>query len=172
VSPGRTELLARLDRLGRLLENVALVILLGGMMLVQVGQIVMRELFSSGFIWADELLKLAVLWLAMIAAVAACRDNRHIRVDALSHLLSKSAIRVTRAIVDLFAAIVCAVVAWHAFRYMRLEIEFQDKVLIAIPAWLAHSVVPVAFALTAYRFAVGAVRTALGASDDEQSVLP
>lgn len=132
------------------------------MMLLGVGQIVLREIFDSSITWADELSRLTVLWLAMIAAIAACRENRHIRIDALSHLLPDSVMRFTRVVVDLFAAAVCGVIAWHAYRYLQLEIEFEDTVLSGFPAWIAHSVVPVAFALTAYRFVVGAVKKAVG----------
>ncbi len=124
------------------------------MMLLAVGQIVMREVFSTGFVWADELIKIMVLWLAMIGSVAASRDNRHIRIDALSHILPKPAIKLTRILVDLFAVAVCAVVAWHSYRYLLLEIEFEDRVLINKPAWIAHLIVPLGFALVAYRFAV------------------
>ena len=123
-------------------------------MLLAVGQIVLRELFSTGFVWADELIKLMVLWLAMVGSIAASRDNRHIRIDALSHILPETAIKLTRIAVDIFAAIVCAVIAWHTYRYLQLEIEFEDTVLIDVPAWIAHLIVPLAFALVSYRFAV------------------
>jgi len=145
-----------------MVENVALVALLGGMMTLAVAQIVMREVFNSGVAWGGEALKLMVLWLAMIAAVAACRDNRHIRVDAVSHLLPDMAIRVSRVVVDLFAAVVCCVVAWQAWRYLQLEIEFEDTVLINTPAWMVHAIVPVGFAVTGYRFFIGAMRKAFG----------
>lgn len=148
------KLLSRLDELGRYAENVALIILLGGMMLLAVGQIVLRELFSTGFIWADELVKLMVLWLAMVGSIAASRDDRHIRIDALSHFLPGIAIKLIRLIVDIFAAAVCAIIAWHAFRYLQLEIEFSDTVLINTQAWHAHLIVPLAFALVSYRFVV------------------
>ena len=154
-------LLQRLDAFGRLAENVALVALLSGMMLLAVGQIVLREFFNTGFVWADELVKLMVLWLAMVGSVAACRDNRHIRIDLLSHLLPETAVKLTRVVVDLFAAGVALAIAWHAWRYLGLEIEFEDTVLIDTPAWVAHLVVPAAFALMAYRFAVGALSTAV-----------
>lgn len=147
-------LLDRLDRAGRLIENAALVVLLIGMMLLAVGQIAMRELFSTGVIWADEAVKLLVLWIAMIGSIAASRDNRHIRIDALSHFLPPRAIRVVRIVVDVFAATVCIVIAWHAFRYVQLEAEFGDTVLIDTPAWLVHAVVPAAFLLVAWRFLV------------------
>ena len=152
-------LLKRLDAFGRLIENVALVTLLSGMMLLAVGQIVLREFFNTGFVWADELVKLMVLWLAMVGSVAACRDNRHIRIDLLSHLLPEKAVKLTRIVVDLFAAGVALVIAWHAWRYLGLEIEFEDTVLVDTPAWMAHVVVPAAFALMAYRFVVGALST-------------
>ena len=147
-------LLSRLDTAGRLAENVALVVLLGGMMMLAVGQIVMREAFETGLVWADEAVKLMVLWLAMVGSIAAARDDRHIRIDALSHVLPKLAVRIVRIIVDLFAAAVCAVIAWQAYRYLQLEIEFEDSVLLDVPAWLAHVIVPLSFGLVAYRFLV------------------
>ena len=162
-----TSILARLDKAGRFIENTFLVGLLGAMMLLSVTQIVMREVFNTGVVWAGELLKLMVLWLAMIAAVAAARDNRHIRIDALSHILPSQAIRFSRVFVDLFAAVLCAFVAWQAWRYLQIEIEFEERVLIDTPAWIAHAVIPICFLVTGYRFVVGAVRKALG-HDDEQ----
>ena len=154
-------LIKRLDAFGRLVENIALVALLSGMMLLAVGQIVLREIFNTGFVWADELVKLMVLWLAMVGSVAACRDNRHIRIDLLSHLLPGKAVSLARIVVDLFAAGVALVIAWHAWRYLGLEIEFEDTVLVDTPAWIAHSIVPLAFALIAWRFVVGALATAV-----------
>ena len=95
-----------------------------------------------------------VLWLAMVGSIAACRDNRHIRIDALSHLLPKSVVTFTQMFVDVFAAIVCAVIARHAYRYLQLEIEFEDIVLVSTPAWIAHMIMPLAFGLISYRFIV------------------
>ena len=150
--------LTRLDKIGRAAENSALVFLLSSMILLAVGQIVLREMFSTGFVWADQLLKLMVLWLAMVGSIAACRDNRHIRIDVLSHLLPDSVVKISRMIVDVFAAIVCAVIAWQAYRYLQLEIEFEDSVLVYTPAWMAHIIMPLAFGLISYRFSVNVLK--------------
>ena len=158
MTHGFLSALARLERFGRLAENAALVVLLGSLVLLAVGQIVLREIFETGFFRADELIKLIVLWLAMVGSIAATRDNRHIRIDALSHLLPGTAVTAIRLFVDLFAAIVCGIVAWQAWRYLQLEIEFENAVLINVPAWIAHLVVPGAFALMSYRFTVSVVR--------------
>ena len=154
-------LFERLDAAGRFVENLLLVGLLGSMMLLSVVQIVARELFETGFFWSGELIKIMVLWLAMVGAVAACRENRHIRIDALSHLLSDRAVAVVRLVVDTFAAGICGIVAWHAWRYVQLEKEWQDTVLIDTPAWIVHAIVPVAFALLSYRFLVGVGKGAM-----------
>ena len=156
-----TAALARLDQAGRLVENVLLVTLLGGMMLVAVGQVIAREVFETGFFWGGELVRLMVLWLAMVGSIAACRENRHIRIDAISHLLSDRAVGIVRMLVDTFAAVVCGIIAWNAWRYLQLEIEFEDTVLIDTPAWIAHVVVPVAFALLSYQFLVSVLQTAV-----------
>jgi len=127
-------------------------------MLLAVGQIVLREVFDTGIIWADELVRLVVLWLAVMGAIAACREDRHIRIDALSHLFSDNVISGIRIVVDLFAAGVCAVIAWHAYRYLQLEIEFEDTVLVDTPAWMAHVVIPIGFAIFSYRFLVSVMK--------------
>jgi len=98
------------------------------------------------------------LWLALVGSIAACRENRHIRIDALSHVLPDSAVNVLRIIVDLFTAVVCAVIAVQAWRYLQVEIEYKDTVLVNTPAWLAHAIMPLAFALISYRFLVAALR--------------
>jgi len=153
-------LLERLDRAGTALESVLLVCMLTAMMLVAVGQIVMREVFGSGFGWADELVRLMVLWLALVGSIAACRENRHIRIDALSHVLPDIVVKLIRVLVDVFAAAVCAIIAVQSWRYLQVEIEYEVTVLVDTPAWIAHSIMPAAFALMAYRFIVAALRQA------------
>ena len=161
-------LLAKLDRFGRLVENITLVALLGAMVLIGITQIVLREVFETSIIWADDLVKLIVLWLAMVGAVAATRDNRHIRIDALSHLLSDKLVAGTRLLVDLFAAVVCAVIAWNSWLYLQIELEYEVTVLTTVdaPAWIAHIVLPAAFALISYRFLVLFFKGLIGLVDD------
>jgi len=148
------DFLARLERFGHLAENFALVGLLGAMVVLAVLQIVLRQFFDDGIVWADELIKIIVLWLAMVGSIAAARDNRHIRIDVLSHVLPERGVILTRVLVDLFAAAVCAVIAWQTWRYLQIEIEFEETVLLDQPAWIAHIIVPVAFLLICYRFLV------------------
>ena len=155
MSASTATLLGRLGKAGRAIETTLLVGMLTAMMVLAVSQIVMREVFNTtGFVWADGLIRLIVLWLALVGSIAACRENRHIRIDALSHILPDKAIRIVRIGVDLFAAIVCGILAVQAWRYLQIDIEYEVKVLVDTPAWIAHSIMPVAFALISYRFLI------------------
>ena len=142
----------RLQRLGTAIENAALVILLGALILLAVLQIVLRVFFSFGFVWADELVRLLVLWIALVASIAASRGNRHLRIDILSHFVAEKYARVPRIIVDAFAAVMCGILAWHSWRYLNLVVEFGDTVLVDLPAWIAYALLPLSFALMCYRF--------------------
>jgi TRAP-type C4-dicarboxylate transport system permease small subunit len=146
-----------MERWGTAIENGSLVLLLGAMMLLAVGQIVLRIFFSFGFVWADELLKLMVLWIALIASVAASRSNRHLRIDVLSHFVPQRFARFPRIVVDIFAAAICGVLAWQSWRFVQLSIEFDETVLVNVPAWLVHGIAPLAFGLMCYRFLLATI---------------
>jgi TRAP-type C4-dicarboxylate transport system permease small subunit len=158
VSGDESGFLKRLERYGTAAENASLVILLGAMMVLAVGQIVMRIFFSTGVVWGDELLKLMVLWIAMIASIAASRSDRHLRIDIVSHFVPERFARVPRLMVDAFAASMCGILAWQSYRFVQLSIEFEDTVLVNIPSWIAHSILPFAFALMCYRFFLAFIR--------------
>lgn len=147
----------RLDRLGTAVENGLLVILLAVLMVLAVGQIVLRIGFGSGVIWADELVRIVVLWLALVASVAASRSRRHLRIDVLNQFVPERLARLPGIVVDAFAAAVCGVVAWHSFRYVQLSAEFGETVLLDTPAWLVHGILPLSFALMTWRFALHGV---------------
>ena len=151
----------RLEAIGRHAENALLVATLSGMLLLAVSQILLRNVFDTGFVWSDELLRLMVLWLAMIGAVVASRENRHIKIDVLSRFLPVRVRLTSQAITAFFASGVCAVVAWHALRFVGESREYGDVVLVTIPAWYFQAVIPLGFALVAYRYALRAAWSVL-----------
>ena len=55
MSDNLLALLGRFDRIGRAIETTLLVLVLSVLILVAAGQIVLREFFDIGFIWANEL---------------------------------------------------------------------------------------------------------------------
>ena len=149
-----TSLLERLDRFGRYFENSLLCFLLGLMIAIGAMQIVQRNFFSSSFLWSDELLRLLVLWLGLVGAVAASRDDKHITIDILSRFLNDRQNLALRLVLDLFTAAVCLLLAWHGTRFVKMEWEFDSVVLISMPAWVFEAIIPLSFGLIAWRYTI------------------
>ena len=149
-------------RFGRLLEDSALVALLSAMIGLAVLQILTRnsdavrgfllEYLGTNLVWADELLRIMVLWVALVGAIAASREDRHISIDLLSRFLPGRWRLAGQVVVDLFTAVVCAVIAWHAAIFVDQTHAFGDTVLGGQPAWVAQLIIPLAFAIISYRY--------------------
>ena len=141
-------------RLGRRVENTALVLLLTAMLALAVGQILLRVATGSGPGWVDEALRLLVLWVGMFGALAASRDDRQLRIDLLSRYLPPGPRRMVELFVHAVTSVICAVIAWQAWRFVAAEAEFGATLFSGLPAWPFQSILPVGFALLAWRHAV------------------
>lgn len=153
-------LLNTIERIGRLIENLALVVILSGMILLASGQILLRNVFSGGFAWADEALRLMVLWVAMLGAVVASREDRHISIDVLARVLPDVIKRWTNALVNAFTAAVSYTLAWFSWEFVAESRMYEDQLLNDLPAWLFQSILPVAFFLIGYRYSIWFLRRA------------
>jgi len=149
-----SRLLERLDGVGRALENASLVVLLGALIALAATQIFMRNVLDSGFAWADELLRILVLWVAMLGAVAASRDRHHITIDILARVLPGRARLAAEALVDVFTCAIAALLAWHSARFVAETYTYGDRIIGDLPAWVFQAILPFAFGLIAWRYLV------------------
>lgn len=139
-------------RIIRRFEDATLIVLLGVMVLLAGLQIVQRNLLAMGWIWIDELLRILVLWLGLVGAVIATRSDRHITIDVLSRWLSEPLQRRLKVLVEIFAAFICAVLCWQGARFVLMEKSFGATVIGDYPAWLAQSIIPIAFGVMTARY--------------------
>jgi len=72
-------------------------------------------------VWADPLLRIMVLWLGMIGATVASRDNRHIHIDLVSHFFSKTSYLLIQTFAGQFTSWVCLLVAWYGAHWVQLD---------------------------------------------------
>lgn len=133
-------------------EDLLLALLLTGMILLASAQILLRNLFDSGLVWADPVLRITVLWVAMFGAMVATRERNHIHIDLLSRYLPERGTRYSHLFTDLFSAVVCGLVAWHAARFVYFEWQDGVRLFASFPAWFAELVLPLGFAVMALRF--------------------
>jgi TRAP-type C4-dicarboxylate transport system permease small subunit len=154
--------LRRADAVGRWLENLLLTLLLGSLVLLAVAQIVLRNVFSVGLVWADGFNRVTVLWIAVVGAIAASRDHRHIAINLARRVLSTAWVRRAELVVDLFAAGVAGTLAYYCWVFVRDSHDFGDVLLGGWPAWIFQAVLPVGFALIAYRYLLRALGVGSG----------
>ena len=146
-------MLTWIDRLHRA-EEALLAILLTAMILLASAQIVLRNLFDSGFVWIDPLLRVLVLWLGLIGATVATRKNKHIRIDLLSKLFERNTHRLIQSFVGQVSAWTCLVLAWYGFGWIRLDYADGMTGFAGIPAWMLAVIVPLSFSLIGLRYLV------------------
>ena len=132
-------------------EDSLLALLLGTLVVLAPMQIVLRNFFDAGWVWADPFLRVLVLWIALLGALAASRQNKQISVDVFSNFLSLRAKATVGVVTDLFTTFVCSVVAYHSWLFVSGEREFGSKAFGDVPAWLCQAVIPFAFAMIAVR---------------------
>lgn len=148
--------LRKLDQLLRYFENAVLTSLLGGMIILAVLQIGLRNFADTGFQWADPVLRILVLWLGLVGAIAATRDGKHINIDILSKYVAGRWQAGTNLLTELFAAIICALVGYFSYEFVLGEAEFGLVGAGNIPIWVYQSIIPIAFMLIGFRFLVRA----------------
>ncbi|MCC6157607.1 MAG: TRAP transporter small permease [Deltaproteobacteria bacterium] len=145
-------------------EDMILAALLGAMMLLAVGQIVLRNLFDTGFLWADPMLRHLVLWVGLLGAAIATREDKHITVDVVSRFAPPRMRAAIRVATDAFAACVAGLVAYAGTVLIKNEIEFGSKTFLDLPSWTVEIVIPFAFAVISIRYARYAVIHAIEAA--------
>ncbi|WP_111657172.1 TRAP transporter small permease [Isoalcanivorax indicus] len=155
-----------LIRLLHRFEDALIVLVLAGMILLAVLQILLRNFLGMSLTWIEPLLQNAVLWIGLLGAMIASRNDDHISVDALSHYLSETLLRWLAVCVDLFTCMICAVAGWYSLNAVRDEAEFGGVLLsighLDVQGWWLQIIIPLGFVSIALRYAVLTVLGVMG----------
>lgn len=149
--------LRRAIALLHLLEDGIMVLLVVAMILLAVGQIILRDVWNMGVVWGDPLLRVSVLWIALLGAMAATRNDDHITVDIFSRFLSPRVKRISQIITKGFASGICAILAYEGMRFVVSDYQAGTTSFSNIPSWCIELIVPFGFAVMALRFLLIAI---------------
>lgn len=163
--------LLRLNRGVAWVEDTLLVVILAAMMLLAGSQIFMRNFMDSGFALTDPLLRIGVLWLGLLGALAATRDRHQITVDIFAKILKGTGRKLARFITDLFAAAVCGLLSWHSGRFVLMEYEDGVEIFPGLESWMAEAIIPVGFGIIALRY-LGSGLLAFDVEQPEETTPP
>ena len=138
-------------------EDLLLALLLGSMIGIAACQVILRNFFDSGIYWGDSAVRVAVLWVAMVGAMVASRNDEHIRIDLVSHFVSAAVRPHMKRIVNLFTCLVLAIFAWSSLEFVQYEYEDQTIAFASVPAWICEAIMPFGAAVMALRYALQVV---------------
>lgn len=133
-------------------EDGLLVSVLLSMLTLAFARIVMRNLFNSGMVWSEPLLKILVLWTALLGAMVATRNHHHINIDVLSKFLPDRFQPLQQYLVHGISAGVCFLLSWQSLRFVALEWEEGTLAFANVPAWIPELILPIGFFSMALRF--------------------
>lgn len=145
-------LLSKLNQTTGFIEDLLLILILAGMILLAGSQILLRNYWDAGLAWGDPLLRVAVLWVGLLGAMAATRDNNHIKIDILYRFLPGKAKHISRVVTDLFTASVCAIIAYYATQLVIMEKQDGVMAFSNVPSWVCELIIPFGFGIMALRF--------------------
>jgi len=146
------KILQRIDKALTRAEEYTLTFLLSVMVVMAFLQVVLRNVFSSGILWADVFLRHLLLWLGFLGAAIATSENRHINIDALRRYLSPRVRTWVEVVTNLFATFICFMLARASWTFVQGEIADRRTLFGDIPSWYAQIIIPVGFGLLALHF--------------------
>jgi len=138
----------------RIIE-ILLIVLLLAMMFLVAGQVVLRNIFSSGISGADVISRHMVLWIAFLGAMLATRNRQHIAIDALTRLIPKRARNSIRIVLDLLAAYVSFLLARASYAFVLDERVMETFLFGDVPMWIAQTIIPFGFAMISVEYIIG-----------------
>ena len=136
------------------IENAMLYLLVALLLGLSVYQIVARNGFDGGLYWGDPLLRVLVLWLAMLGAMLASREGGHIKIDVIGHYLSAGAQRTAARVTSGFSAAVCLIAAWYGYLFVADERQYGDIAFANVPVWWCELIIPLGLGIIGLRFAL------------------
>jgi TRAP-type C4-dicarboxylate transport system permease small subunit len=143
------------------LEEILLVCLVVGMLALGFLQILFRNLISVGIVWIDPLVRHLVLWIALLGASIATRENRHISIDLLSGPMSPGHYSRVQGAVQLFSAMVCFLLVHPAVRFVQNDYVAGKTLAFGIPLWVSQAIMPAMMLVMGVRFLLQGTRKLL-----------
>jgi TRAP-type C4-dicarboxylate transport system permease small subunit len=138
----------------------ALVLAVGGVVVVYGLIRLLVVMMPNGFIWSQPLALLLTLWVGFVGASMCTYENKHLKVEAVQRHIPPSMRKWVAFASAVATALFCAALLWLSIRYVRFNYEEyrstdgQGGLVqgLDMPKWIAFMALPIAFAVMTARF--------------------
>ena len=119
---------------------------LGVMILVAFLEVIRRYLLGKSFLWAEDLIKYLIVYVAFIGGAAAYRDNNLASLDLLTRLFPKRVQLYIEILVNIIITALVFFLIYYSYKcVIAPSISRSVGIGLKIPLWIPYSSMPVGF---------------------------
>jgi len=132
-------------------EDALVAAALALLVLVPVGEALLRKVFHTGLAGSAAISQHLVLWICMLGAMLAAREGRLLTLFEFASFGGSTLQRICRGIGHFGAAVISGVLAVASALFVHTERAAGSMLAFGIPLWVAQSMMPLGFAAIALR---------------------
>jgi C4-dicarboxylate transporter, DctQ subunit len=137
-------------------EKILLVFFFSLIILLSFIQVILREFFSYGWLWADTFLRHLVLWVGFLGAALAAGKEKHFVIDIAKKLFPEKW-RLCIEIITNSCAMVCLYfLSQAAIRFIKDDMTSGSILFrihdMAVPSYWMNAIIPAGFILLLIHF--------------------
>lgn len=141
-----------IDKFVERCEEGFISLLLVGMTLLVFAEVILRFVFSTGFIWMEEVTLTVAAWFVLFGMSYGLKVGAHIGVDAFVRLMPNKVQRVCTAVAILICLVYCSLFLYGGWIYLgklhMIGLEMED---LPLPKWGVMSILFIGFVLLSLR---------------------
>ena len=116
--------------------------------------VILRYAFDMSLTWAAELTNYHFIWAALFGAAYGFKQGAHISVSLIIEKFPPAVTKGFLMFANLVSIIYLALISYFGYQLVLMLVDFGEMSIdLEIPLWIPHLVLPIAFALAAYRSA-------------------
>lgn len=132
-------------------ENSIALLAMAGIIVIPLGEIVLRKWFATGIPGAAPFAQHLTMWVGMLGAAIAARDGKLLSLATGEFLAHSRTATVARYIAAVTGSAVATVFAVGGMNLVALDRVDGAEIALGVPVWVADLVLPIAFGLIAVR---------------------
>lgn len=114
--------------------------------------VVLRYAFDMSLPWAGELTNYLFIWSALFGAAYGFKHGAHISITLLIERMPAMLMKSFLIFANILSILYLGLLSYFGYELVLMLMDFGEmSVDLNIPMWIPHLVLPIAFALAAYR---------------------
>jgi C4-dicarboxylate transporter DctQ subunit len=106
--------------------------------------VVLRYVFDSGIIWAEEMTRYTLLWTVFVGTGVVAREGTHVSMEAFFNLWPEKLQRIGWLLINLFCIATIVAILYFGIGIVRMVIETgQTSEAAFVPMWIIYGAFPV-----------------------------